>query len=244
MIKSAKKAFIFLVIVITSLLVAKDASADAWWGEGYRSPDWVISNGGTLIYFNFKNASGNDKNLKINLYTASGAVIETEREDRKGVFDDGVAGQAYYLKAKDGDKKVQSKVFVMKRGSTNYATVNMKSKDISIKLAGNSVAPKKVVNKKPVTKKTVMQQRVIDQELAMQKSVIVKKGLPKKKRAITVFDPKLVGKSSRIKKEAYNSVYSYYKIDYKKMRDNKFKLKVFAYDNSSSIADKKIAKNK
>jgi len=221
--KATKKILIFVGIFIIIFSGTKYASASAWWGEGARSSEWVVSHGGTVLYFEFKNIKSDKKDLKINLYTANGDVIETERGDRKGKIDDGIAGQSYYLKAKDGKKSAKSKVFTMRKGSTNYATVNMKSKNISVSLGGISVAPKNVTVQKPIIK-------------PVDKKEIIKK------KAITVIDPKMVGKFSKEKRN-YNLAYNYYRIDYKKIRDNKFELKIFTFEDKKVNSNKKIADN-
>lgn len=99
--------------------------ARAWWGEGYRSPEWVVANGGTILYYDCSNRRGD---VTVDLYTANGAVIETER-GKSGIFDDGLAGAGYYLKAKDKKDKFKSAVFTMKRGSTNYVTLDFKEEE-------------------------------------------------------------------------------------------------------------------
>lgn len=257
---STKRVFAIFMAVLIFISGTNYASASAWWGEGARSSEWVTSHGGTVLYFEFKGVKGDKKDLKINLYTANGDVIETERGDRKGKIDDGIAGQSYYLKAKDGGKSAKSKVFTMKRGSTNNASVDIKGGKISLSLGGGTVSPKKIVTEKPVIQKNdyrkkllaspVLGRKDLDYNYLVKPAVgpLAEKGpieeKPKKIKKVEVATGLgAIGKTSK-KKIDYNLAYNYYKVDYKKIRDDKFELKIFTLKDNSQDNYKKLAKNK
>lgn len=117
-----QKKVIGLAVVLAGLFFSSEVLADAWWGEGYRSPQWVVANGGAILYYKSDHKKGD---VVVDLYTSSGAVIETERGSR-GIFDDALAGHSYYLKAKDRKEKFKSQVFTLRRNSTNYVTLDFK----------------------------------------------------------------------------------------------------------------------
>lgn len=79
---------------------ARSVSADAWWGEGYRKPEWVLSHGGTIVYFEMENISGESDEYKAVMYDSDGKYIEVEY-GTKGVFDDAKNG-VYKIKADRG----------------------------------------------------------------------------------------------------------------------------------------------
>lgn len=152
-----KRVSCFIVLVVF-LASANQVLAKAWWGDGYKSPEWVISHGGTLIYYSSKGYKKKYKDdIVIDLYCSNGAIIETER-GKKGVFDDGVAGDSYYLKAELGKDDFKSEVFTMQRGSTNYAVIDFKKEKVyfTFEKPKRKVVPKKQIPvKRVITKEEV-----------------------------------------------------------------------------------------
>lgn len=119
-----------LFVFIASFVFAASAQsvfADAWWGKGYRTPEWVIAHGGTIINYS---SVGQRGAVEVKLYTSGKEIIEKE-QGSSGKFDDGVAGQAYFLRAKSGSKKVRSGDFVLKRGSVNNVVIDFKKKTMT-----------------------------------------------------------------------------------------------------------------
>jgi len=64
--------------------------ADAWWGEGYRPPNWVLLNGGTIVNYSIIGGKGGDSKYKARM-THGGEYVEVEF-GRSGMFDDAKNG--------------------------------------------------------------------------------------------------------------------------------------------------------
>ena len=96
--REKSQLFILLIASLIMLFSSADfASADAWWGKGYRDKEWVLSHGGTIIRFEIENTSGDDNEYKAVLYDDDGDYVEKEF-GTKGYFDDAKNGK-YKIKA-------------------------------------------------------------------------------------------------------------------------------------------------
>lgn len=112
--------------------VVEDVSADAWWGEGYRSPEWVRAHGGTTISYTVKGTSHTDK-YKAMMFR-DGQYVEVEF-GKHATFDDAKSG-TYLInfykckdcmkhkfdkktKIRDKDKLVASITIVARPGEAN-----------------------------------------------------------------------------------------------------------------------------
>jgi len=122
------KYLIFLLIPVFLFSFFNYASADAWWGKGYRSPEWVLVNGGALIYYSIKGAK--DKN-KVKAKLVINGKTNVEREyGPSGVFDDALPGQILSVKAMAGSKEASSPSFTVRAGETKYVRFTVKGKKI------------------------------------------------------------------------------------------------------------------
>ncbi|MBT3355820.1 hypothetical protein HN974_03615 [bacterium] len=171
----AHKKWIGLVVFLLGFFLVSEALADAWWGKGYRSPEWVVANGGTILHYTSERSKGD---VVVDLYTASGDVIETERGS-KGVFDDGLAGQAYYLKIKDRKEKFKSPVFTMKKGSTNRVVLKFKKEKTAFvfgaatgRVAVQKKLPVPVLKPKPAAQESIENKTEAEEIQEPQKEVV------------------------------------------------------------------------
>ncbi|HOW60211.1 MAG TPA: hypothetical protein P5548_03340 [Candidatus Moranbacteria bacterium] len=89
--------FIGLILMPSSL-----AWADAWWGHGSKSFDWILKNGGTIIRWQIEDISKEADNWKAVMFDSKGKYVEVEY-GQKGVFDDAKNG-VYTIKAYKGIK--------------------------------------------------------------------------------------------------------------------------------------------
>ncbi|XLQ20270.1 MAG: hypothetical protein ACKUBY_00630 [Candidatus Moraniibacteriota bacterium] len=121
-----------LVAMLFFAMSFEFVSADAWWGEGYRSPEWVRKNGGTTISYTVKGTSNTDK-YKAMMFR-DGKYIEVEF-GKHATFDDAKNGTYLinFYKCKDcmkhkydnkekirsKDKKVASITIVARPGEEN-----------------------------------------------------------------------------------------------------------------------------
>ncbi|KKT93190.1 MAG: hypothetical protein UW95_C0025G0008 [Parcubacteria group bacterium GW2011_GWC1_45_14] len=97
------------------------ASADAWWGTGFKDHDWVAEHGGTIIYYKIKGEE-NSKDYKLRLYRGD-KLIETEKNG-SGVFDDAING-TYTVVVFEGTKKKASTTVVAHPGETIKLKFNL-----------------------------------------------------------------------------------------------------------------------
>lgn len=99
---------VLMLLVFASVSFAvNEASADAWWGEGARSKEWVLTHGGTIIKYKIV-ANGAKDRYKAVLYK-NGKAVEWEN-GKTGVFDD-AKNSTYTISALKGgiEKKKTSK---------------------------------------------------------------------------------------------------------------------------------------
>lgn len=155
--KNTAKILLLLFLSATFVFVGGigRVSADAWWGYGYRTPKWVLSHGGTIIYYEIENISGEGNEYKAVMYDEDGDYVEKEF-GKKAVFDDAKNGvykiSAYRGGTKNkltykGGKKFASITVTAHPGETIKIKFNYKKK--SAKMTTDYVKPVP----KPVAKK-------------------------------------------------------------------------------------------
>jgi hypothetical protein len=115
------------------------ASADSWWGYGYRDKAWVLKHGGSLIRFEIYNREGESDEYKAVL-TKKGKNIEVEI-GKSGIFDDALPGEykvTFYRggnKRKSFDEKgkeIDSIKLNIHAGEQIWLKLNYKKKKISM----------------------------------------------------------------------------------------------------------------
>jgi hypothetical protein len=151
-----KYAFTGLFLFMTGVLFCSfshEVFADAWWGEGYRPPEWVLRNGGTIIYYSITGANSTKK-YKAMMFR-DGEYVEVEFGG-KAKFDDAKNGlytinfykcdgscedHKYDKKEKiRGDDKVVGSINILARpGQTNHVVFDAASGRAYI--AGRSGGP-------------------------------------------------------------------------------------------------------
>lgn len=135
--------------------IVKDVSADAWWGEGYRSPEWVRAHGGTTISYTVKGTSHTDK-YKAMMFR-DGQYVEVEF-GKHAVFDDAKSGTYLinFYKCKDcmkhkfdkktkiraKDKLVASITIVARPGEANVLIFDASNNTVQV--VGRSGGYKKI----------------------------------------------------------------------------------------------------
>ena len=113
---------LFLAVATGTLtLTANHASADAWWGTGFKDHEWVAEHGGTIIYYKIKGEE-NSKDFKLRMYLGD-KLIETEKNG-SGVFDDAING-TYTVVVFEGTKKKASATVVAHPGETIKLKFNL-----------------------------------------------------------------------------------------------------------------------
>ncbi len=133
-----------------------------------------------------------------------------------------MAGHSYYLKAKDRKEKFKTKVFTLKNGSTNYATLDFKKEKASFSFGGatgvlglqKSVPKKVVIKKEEVIKEpfeSIQERQEIGEiegsdieESISDESVILKN----KMSEIPKYKSKFSTKKSSLKKNKVGSIFS------------------------------------
>lgn len=132
------KNYIHYFFVFSLLLMPVSyASADAWWGKGYRPPAWVLANGGSIINYEIK--GGKSDRYKAMMFR-DGKYVEVEF-GKNATFDDAKNG-VYEIKfykcegsckdhETDNKKKIRGSdsrkdtIFVTARpGETTYIEFN------------------------------------------------------------------------------------------------------------------------
>jgi len=142
---------IFVVVFFLSVFTFSQVYADAWWGEGYRSPEWVLQNGGTIIYFIIEGAK--DKNKVTAKMVINGSNVEREH-GTGGFFDDALPGQTVTIRAIVNGREASSPAFVMQKGETRYVKFKVKKK--KVKFDGMSSK----VRRRPVVKKIIEEETI------------------------------------------------------------------------------------
>ncbi len=135
----------------------KDVSADAWWGEGYRSPEWVRAHGGTTISYTVKGTSHTDK-YKAMMFR-DGQYVEVEF-GKHATFDDAKSG-TYLInfykckdcmkhkfdkktKIRDKDKLVASITIVARPGEANTLIFDASNNTVQVVGRSGGYVAKKV----------------------------------------------------------------------------------------------------
>jgi hypothetical protein len=152
-------AFMLVVFVLVS---TGSASADAWWGKGYREPAWVLSHGGTIIKYEISNISGKSGEYKAVMYDKKGKYVEKEF-GTKAKFDDAKNNvytiKAYRVEGKmdktthKGGKSFASIKVTAHPGETISLKFDYKKKKVKMTTDHVKPAPKPVA--KPVAKPVV-----------------------------------------------------------------------------------------
>lgn len=136
-------------------VMVKDVSADAWWGDGYRSPEWVRAHGGTTISYTVTGTSHTDR-YKAMMFR-DGKYVEVEF-GKRAVFDDAKSG-TYLInfykckdcmkhkfdkktKIRDKDKLVASITIVARPGEEN--TLVFDASNNTVQVVGRSGGYKKI----------------------------------------------------------------------------------------------------
>lgn len=148
-----KILLILLVVTIGFISISEYVSADAWWGEGYRSPEWVRSHGGTTI--NYQVVGDSAKKYKAFL-RQNGKYVEVEF-GQDATFDDakdGVYTVTFYkckgscmphktdnkTKIRSSDKKLSTVTVIARPGEGVRLIFNADNKQISF-VSGNAGLP-------------------------------------------------------------------------------------------------------
>jgi len=152
----AHHGIIFLLVTISFFGVSFEfVNADAWWGDGYRSPEWVRSNGGTTISYTVEGTSHTDR-YKAMMFRG-GNYVEVEF-GKHAIFDDAKNG-TYLInfykckdclkhkfdkktKIRDKDKLVASITIVARPGEAN--TLVFDASNNTVRLVGRSGARKRI----------------------------------------------------------------------------------------------------
>ena len=130
--KSRKVLMSSIFFMFASILFATPfdfAKADAWWGYGARKPEWVLSHGGTIIYFEFENISGKSSKYKAIMYDSNGKFVEKEF-GKKGLFDDAKNG-VYKISAFKGGKAFTSISVTAKPGKAIKVNLQQGQQNLS-----------------------------------------------------------------------------------------------------------------
>lgn len=146
---------IMLIVVLFFGMSVEFVNADAWWGEGHRSPEWVRAHGGTTISYSVKGTSNTDK-YKAMMFR-DGKYVEVEF-GKHATFDDARNGtylinfykckncmkHKFYKKTKirDKDKLVASITVVARPGEANKLIFDASNN--TVRLVSRSVAKKKI----------------------------------------------------------------------------------------------------
>ncbi len=145
-----------MVVVMGTFMISENVLADAWWGEGYRSPTWVREHGGTTITYNIVGDSA--KKYKGFMYQ-DGKYVEVEFGNN-AVFDDaknGVYTVTFYkcdgscmphktnnkTKLRGSDKKLATTTIIARPGEDVRLVFNANTKQISFTsgTAGKKIDP-------------------------------------------------------------------------------------------------------
>ena len=147
----------FLMIVVLFFGISFEfVFADAWWGEGYMSPEWVITHGGTLINYTVTGTSHTD-DYKAMMFR-DGKYVEVEF-GKTAQFDDAKNG-TYLInfykchkscsdhkfdkktKIRDKDEIVASITIVARPGQINNLIFNAENNTVQV--IGRNGGQKKV----------------------------------------------------------------------------------------------------
>lgn len=149
--------FVFTLVIATgSFLAVHHVSADAWWGKGYKTPAWVLANGGTMI---ISTTVGSKPNNIKGFLRQGGKYVEVEFGSVMK-FDDaknGVYTISYYNCNKDcryqltdnktklrGNDSLKTTITVVARpGQTVNITYNSDTNSAAISGAAGRIAPVK-----------------------------------------------------------------------------------------------------
>lgn len=146
----------FLSFFFGAFLFAQNVLADAWWGYGYRSPEWILANGGSIIHFKIKGAGSSDS-YKAVLYR-DGKYVEVEF-GKNGTFDDAKNGTYKVTAYKGGigrketykgGKAIASVTVTVRPGETVSVEFSEKNKQA----ISSSNRPAKRIAVAPPVKKT------------------------------------------------------------------------------------------
>lgn len=128
------------ILILTGFVFygADRTSAASWWGDGYRPPEWVLSHGGTEVYYKII-ANGASDRYKAIIYR-DGKFVEVEN-GKTGRFDDpkdgvyvvkAVQGGVQKNKTRSGGKPVLSATVVAHPGETIHVVLDVTKHKISV----------------------------------------------------------------------------------------------------------------
>ncbi len=178
-----KKSITIFIIAAILTAPASIALADAWWGEGYRKPQWVLENGGSIIKYTI--TGGKSYRYKAMMYR-DGKYVEVEF-GKNATFDDAKDGvyEIKFYKCEEScaphetnnKKKIRKSddrkgiIFVTARpGETTYIEYNTKKDKAKIvavkKLGGAKSAPgaTQVAPKPKLTQEQLVAQAAVREE--------------------------------------------------------------------------------
>lgn len=126
-----KKYFImvFLALSLTLGTPTYFARAESWWGEGYRPPEWVVSHGGTVVWYKIIGGQAVSERYGA-IMEQNGKFVEDE-EGRVMKFDDPKNG-LYKVTALRGKKRLLSVEVFAHPGETIYITFNIEQKKSTV----------------------------------------------------------------------------------------------------------------
>jgi hypothetical protein len=147
---------IFACLVLLLPALPWLAQADAWWGKGYREPQWVLRNGGSIIHYSVT-GKGDPKNYKARLYL-NNKVIETE-DSGKGMFDDAKNNTYTVIISRSGKKKMSTTVKA-RPGEEIWLNFDLNKKTVVTRSASSQrakVRPQPATLKNMYSRKTMLQ---------------------------------------------------------------------------------------
>lgn len=149
-----KKVLLMMLVAIMGFLeISESVSAAAWWGEGYRSPEWVRSNGGTTINYQIVGDSANKYKAFLR---QDGKYVEVEF-GQDATFDDakdGVYTVTFYkckescmphkldnkTRLRDSDKNLTTVTVIARPGEGVRLVFNADNNQVSF-VSGNAGLP-------------------------------------------------------------------------------------------------------
>lgn len=137
-----------VLLIASGFYVADYATAASWWGAGYKPPEWVLSHGGTVVYYKIIANGANDR-YKAILYRGDGKFQEVEN-GKTGKFDDpkdgaytvrAVRGGVQENKTRSGGKPILSVGFVARPGETVNIVLDTIKDKASVSYSKHAVDP-------------------------------------------------------------------------------------------------------
>lgn len=105
------------------------ARAESWWGDGYRPPEWVVTHGGTVVWYEITGREAAAERYGA-LMEQNGKFVEDEEGPRMK-FDDPKNG-LYKVTALLGKKRLLSVDVFAHPGETIHITFDLKNKKTTV----------------------------------------------------------------------------------------------------------------